>query len=379
MRFAFVSINGMPWGGSEVLWAATAKRCLQENNSVLISIYDWPQLPQPIKELKKIGAEFYFRRRFYPNIYQRVKKIIFNLFLSTGKKKTYHDYLLRFNPDHILFSLGEGGEIARDNRDLMLFIRQTDIPYSIFCHEIWLVGDEEKNYLNNLIACFKKAKYVFFTSKMILENTQQALGKLFDNFQIMNHPLQNNEAEILSFPPKSPAKFAMIGSLVLGRKGHDIALKALAHENWKKRDWELNIYGNGGDEVEIKKMISQCDFENHVKMHGHVKYYSDVWRNNHIVLFPSRTDSGPITLFETMLAGRAVVGTKMGAIPEYIIDGKNGIIASKISVDAFEVALEKAWAHRNEWQKWGVNARETLIRKYNFSADKLLLKKMKQL
>lgn len=380
MRLAFVSINSVAWGGSETLWTATAKRALQENNTVLVSIFDWPQLPEPIAELQKMGATFQLRRRFYPAFADRIKKKFFNIFLATGKKRTYHDYLIKFRPDHIFFSLGSGDEIALDNSDLMVLIHQISIPYSIFFHNIWFDEKEMQDslYKNNLIECFSKAKHVFFTSKMQMENLQRILGRKFPHFEVMNHPLQNEQSAALPCPPMNPVRFALLGSLILKWKGQDIALKAFGTEEWKQRDWELHIYSSGHDEPIIRSIIAENGLENRVKFYGHIPDVSDVWRDNHIILLPSRQDSGPITLFETMLAGRTVIATRMGAIPEYINDGENGILSKDITVDSYRDALERAWARKEEWCDWGKKARETLLSKYDFHPDQTLLQKLKK-
>src|SRR5690606_23313283 len=104
MRLAFVTINGSAWGGSEVLWVKTAKLALEQGHQVLVSMFDFEKLPEQILELKTLGAEFYFRRRFYPALPQRLQKRVRNKLAAPGAKVTYHDYLLSFKADRIFFS-----------------------------------------------------------------------------------------------------------------------------------------------------------------------------------------------------------------------------------------------------------------------------------
>ena len=122
MRLAFVSIIGAPWGGSEVLWTRTAALALENKHEVLVSVFDWPQQAPAVEDLRDGGARMVLRRRFYPALPSRARKKLLNLWLPSGRKKTYHDYLLRFKPDCIFFSLGGGDEIAASDSDLMVFV-----------------------------------------------------------------------------------------------------------------------------------------------------------------------------------------------------------------------------------------------------------------
>ena len=65
MRLAFVTINGVAWGGSEVLWVKTAKLALEKGHDVLVSMFDFDELPEPIQELNGHSHVIAASRYFY--------------------------------------------------------------------------------------------------------------------------------------------------------------------------------------------------------------------------------------------------------------------------------------------------------------------------
>lgn len=373
MRLAFVTINGVSWGGSEVLWVKTAKLALEQGHDVLVSMFDFDELPEPIQELKQLGATFHFRRKFYPALGTRLKKKIQHKFASPQSQMTYHDYLLDYKADRIFFSLAGGDEIARDESDLMLFVKKSNIKYYIFCHSISTVPDTNARLNNNMRLSFQKADKVFFTSKMQVEMLEHQLMSQISNATVMAHPLNVSEAKYVTPTTGGAVRFALIGSLIVRHKGQDIALKALSGEEWKERDFILNIYGNGPDETYLKGLITFYGLDEKVFFCGYEKNAEKIWQQNDMLLVPSRQDSGPITVFEAMSCGRPVVGSRMGAMPDYIVDDVNGVVCEPFSYNSFKNALEKAWQQKDSWVAWGKASLEIIKKNYDFHSEQTLL------
>ncbi|MCB0696725.1 MAG: glycosyltransferase family 4 protein [Chitinophagaceae bacterium] len=373
MRLAFLTINSDAWGGSEVLWVKTARLALQQGHSVLVSMFDFEELPEPIQELKHLGAEFYFRRRYYPALPERLKKKVKNR-LSAGKQlKTYHDYLIDYKADRIFFNLGGGDEIARDEQDMLVFVKQTNIPYFIFCHSLSIVPDTNERLNENLKISYRKAERVFFTSNMQVQMLRHQLADELANAQVVSHPVNIAEPQVLKSTQYAIVNFAIIGVLTIRHKGQDVALKALSGKEWKDRSFVLNIYGKGQDEGYLKKLIAYYGLEDKVRFRGYEKSMERIWEENHMLLIPSRQDSGPITLFEAMCCGRPAVGTRMGAIPDYLETGVNGVLCEPFSYQSFADALESAWQQKDKWEEWGQASLRMIQERYDFHPEQTML------
>lgn len=57
-----------------------------------------------------------------------------------------------------------------------------------------------------------------------------------------------------------------------------------------------------------------------------------------IILLPSRTEGFPMSLLEALRAGKAVLATRVGGIPELLHDGENGFFVERDGVDIAEKA-----------------------------------------
>ena len=375
MKLVFYSSIGVPWGGSEVLWTDTAMDALNQNHDVLISVFDWPQQHSKIIELKNKGAILIYRRRFFPSFAQRFKKKLLNIFLSSSNKITYHEYLNKFNADHIFFNLAGGDEIAVDTNDLFLFIKQTSIPFSVFYHSLSTEKYLNKDESSNFRYVLSKSSNNFFTSQMQIDLLQNQLDCKIKNVSILNHPLREIFHEH-NLEANQSVNFAIIGSLTKRWKGQDIVINILSKEKWRNLKFVLNVYGDGPDKEDLIDLIRNNGLQNKVRIHEYVEDINKIFYENDIILIPSRQDSGPIVLFEAMLAGKTIVGSFMGAIPDYIKTGYNGVLSLGCDEEAFEFALDFTLKNKKKWSKWGLNARNHLLQNYDFNAAQSLLNKI---
>jgi L-malate glycosyltransferase len=375
MRLAFVSTIGYPWGGSEALWTATAREALVQGHAVMVSVFDWPKQDPRVDDLKQLGAVFHYRRRFFPAPPDRIKKKVFNYLLHAGRKRTYHDYLLDFKPDLIFFNLAGGDEIASSDDDLMVFIRQSAIPFVVAFHSLSDRPRFTERTIENYIFHTAKAKANLFTSELQRRLLEHQIASEIPRARIVCHPLNTGDQAPTPFPSMmGKVQFAAVGSLVCRWKGQDLIIKILSGKDWQDRNWQLNLYGEGEDLSYLRRLVKFYGIEERIRFHGNEKNISRIWEQNHMLLAPSRQDSGPIVCFEAMYFARPVVGSRMGAMPEYIRQRETGVLAAGIGETDFANALEIAWEHRDQWKIWGEKGREYLQERYDFQPGKTLLR-----
>ena len=159
-------------------------------------------------------------------------------------------------------------------------------------------------------------------------------------------------------------------------KGQDILLNILSQDNWISREWVLHIYGEGSDEQMLKDLVISKGLKDRVLFMGYCIDIPRKLQQVDLVIIPSRQDSGPIVLFEAMMAAKPIVGANMGAMPAYIQDGVNGILSLSSDVEGFERALDLAWTQQQYWPQWGKASKDILLSKYDFSSSLTLLNLM---
>lgn len=139
--------------------------------------------------------------------------------------------------------------------------------------------------------------------------------------------------------------------LALGRmvpqKGFDVLLKA-----WRKvapGGVDLLLAGDGPNLDELRGLAASLGLTESagVTFLGRADRpkTASLFRGCRFVALPSRTDEGlPVVCAETMAAGKTIVGTSVGGVPEAFIDGESGLIVPRDDVDAFADALARMLA-----------------------------------
>lgn len=87
-------------------------------------------------------------------------------------------------------------------------------------------------------------------------------------------------------------------------------------------------------------------------------------RQADVVLLPSLWENCPYACLEAMAAGRAIVTSSAGGLPELIQDGENGLLASSQSVDSYVNCIERLIEDCNLRERLGAAARRTVAASY---------------
>jgi glycosyltransferase involved in cell wall biosynthesis len=94
-----------------------------------------------------------------------------------------------------------------------------------------------------------------------------------------------------------------------------------------------------------------------VHFRGHVDDVAAIWKQNHLLVLPSRYEGLPLALVEAMWCGRPAVVTDVAGNTEVCVDNETGFVAAAPTVPLLAEALERAWNRRGNWQQIGQAAR----------------------
>lgn len=128
----------------------------------------------------------------------------------------------------------------------------------------------------------------------------------------------------------------------------------------------LVIIGEGPERSTVERLRQSYNMADRVYLAG---FRSDVrpWlAMTDIFVIPSSYEGGPLTLFEAMRLGKAVVATPVGLVPEALHDGINGFLVPIGDVAAMTTRLDTlasdpdlratmGAAGRRESERWDVN------------------------
>lgn len=351
--FVFIStMTGDPWGGSEELWVRTARRLAERGHHVVASVHGWPHLDSRISDLSNIGINV--RPRYIDHSYTaRLRRRI------SGKSQFAIDIdatVGRISPDLVLIS--EGG--AYPPIEWLELCVARGWPFATIMHanadHFW-PGDASAARYRAALAI---AKRCFFVSKANHALEEKQLGYAIRNAEIVRNPV--NISTKLSIPwPRLSSKeellMACVGRLAPAQKGQDLLIEALAAPHWKRRNWRLALYGDGPQRNCLERLICRLELGDRILFKGHCAV-EQIWRDNHILVMPSRFEGLPLTIVEAMLCGRPVIATDVGGNGEVIEDCSTGFLAKAPTVASITDTLERVWDHRDTLQEMGTLAAE---------------------
>lgn len=183
-----------------------------------------------------------------------------------------------------------------------------------------------------------------------------------------NHFLDLNAFEV---GEKSAEKEYMIG--YIGRleieKGVLNFAEALQELSEHLDSGKLLIGGNGSLSNEVTDLIEKADLSNRLIMPGWIGHddLPGYLRELRFIVLPSYTEGLPNIMLEAMASGSVVLATPVGAIPDYISDGKTGFLMSDNSPRCIVQNIIRALESPN-LDKIVENARGVVEREFTYEA-----------
>jgi glycosyltransferase involved in cell wall biosynthesis len=91
---------------------------------------------------------------------------------------------------------------------------------------------------------------------------------------------------------------------------------------------KLLLVGSGPEEQAIRQQITQLGLGQSVRFLGLRKDVARLLAQADLFLLTSISEGIPLTIIEAMCAGVPVVCTRVGGVPEVVIDGETGLTAA---------------------------------------------------
>ncbi len=124
---------------------------------------------------------------------------------------------------------------------------------------------------------------------------------------------------------KDAADFLYIG-MMRDLKGPDVFLEALAFlREARGRTVSAHFVGDGPDKPAYLKQIARLGLERQVNVHDAMPARA-AFAKAHVVVVPSRAESMPYVVLEAIAAGKPVVATRVGGMPEIFLDERDALV-----------------------------------------------------
>ena len=183
------------------------------------------------------------------------------------------------------------------------------------------------------------------------------------------------ELEILSgLPTPASARQALglpLDAIVIGMIGRLVPVKqpltlidAFATVAARFPTARLLVVGDGELRPDSEADVRRRGLSDRVIFTGWRHDLRDVYAAVDIVALASRNEGTPVALIEALAAGRAVVATDVGGVPDVITHGVTGILAPADDVAALAEALSTMVARPDERARLGGAGRDQVLDRY---------------
>ncbi|WP_071289643.1 glycosyltransferase family 4 protein [Mycolicibacterium llatzerense] len=110
-------------------------------------------------------------------------------------------------------------------------------------------------------------------------------------------------------------------------KGIPVAIQAWPQVLQRHPDAILSLVGGGPDEAEFRRLVSEARLTDSVVFTGVRSDMPQVYRAADVVLLPSTFGENlPTVLIEASASGNAIAASRIGGIPDIILDGSTGLL-----------------------------------------------------
>jgi len=141
--------------------------------------------------------------------------------------------------------------------------------------------------------------------------------------------------------PADALVFSCVGNLY-ERKGHADLLKALhSLKDQLPVNWQLLVAGRdiNGRLATLRQMADAFGLSSHVRLLGERRDIPALLSAADIHVSASWQESFPNNILEAMCAGLPTVATRVGGVPEQVVDGETGVLAPAQNPSALSQAL----------------------------------------
>lgn len=169
---------------------------------------------------------------------------------------------------------------------------------------------------------------------------------------------------------KIPQDAILIGnaSALSSQKGHETLLRAIAELRDNLKNFSVLIAGDGILKKELEKLAQELKITDKVQFIGFIQNVPEFLSGLDILAVPSNNEGLGTVILDGILAGCAVVGSRVGGIPEVIIPNQTGLLQEVGDYKALAKNLAELIQNPDKVQLLCMNAQNWVKQKFSLNA-----------
>ena len=152
-------------------------------------------------------------------------------------------------------------------------------------------------------------------------------------------------------------------------KNHRLFFDAMTHVLAQHANAHVVVAGDGDLRPEMERYVREIGIADRVSFLGWRHDLPQVYTDLDVVVISSNNEGTPVSAIEAMAAGRPVVATRVGGLPDVISDGETGYLVAPGNVEQLASAVERVLRDGETTDRLRRNARESV--KHKFAVERL--------
>jgi glycosyltransferase involved in cell wall biosynthesis len=152
-------------------------------------------------------------------------------------------------------------------------------------------------------------------------------------------------------------------------KNHRLFFDAMARVLAGCTNTHVVVAGDGDLRPAMERYVREIGIANRVSFLGWRYDLPQVYTDLDVVVISSNNEGTPVTAIEAMAAGRPVVATRVGGLPDVISDGETGYLVPPGNVEQLASAVERVLGDGETTERLRRKARESV--RHKFVVDRL--------
>jgi glycosyltransferase involved in cell wall biosynthesis len=267
--------------------------------------------------------------------------------------QTLHDYKL-ICPNYLLYTQGAPCTRCR-NRNYFQAVRYRCLHGSL----AWSLLAAVEMTLHKAWRVYERHVTNFITPSVFFKSTAQSFGIPAKQLLHIPYPL---------YPQEHAASQGDRGYLAyIGRLSHEKGLPTLLRAMRQLPQAQLLIVGEGKMRPALERKAAEWKLTN-VQFAGYLtgQALKNTLAQARFTVLPSEWyENFPFSILESLAAGKPVVASRIGGIPELIDEGQDGLLFTPGDADELAACLRRLWHDPRETQRMGLNGRRKALARYN--------------
>lgn len=387
MKVLFINNTYKRIGGAEVYIYELMKKLEENHHETFFFAIDYED------------SIFDDRVCVYQDIYKRsIKKYVLYYYFNPFLYFKLRDFIKKVKPD--IIHINNNGAFTSSILFLLKFLSvpiiQTVHDHSLVCPGKYFSRPTGKQCLNsyglNCVkeGCIPPTQYAYTLIPKIINNILMSKIALFiaPSKILQSRLMSNGFSNVIYLPNFVDAnKFGhndvadnqsnrginnniLFVGQISEEKGICYLLMAIKELLSQGTQCHLDIVGDGLEKKKLQKLSLDLGIDAYVTFHGRLlgDELRALYKTSDVLVIPSIcTENSPLVAYEAMAAGKPIIGSNIGGIPDLVIDGETGFLVEPRNPHQIADRIIRLISDKKLMIRMGVRAREICVSKYDIN------------